>query len=146
MDQQVKEQLENSINNNDVCLFMKGSPEAPQCGFSMAVSNILKIMEVKYQSVDVLKDQNIREGIKFNKFKDLINIYQYFFSEDQGRYIIEVDKNNLKKVENILKKNSVHFDLLGEITEKEIIINDEPTFTVDKVTEFYKGWLYKYMS
>ena len=64
MDQQVKEQIENSINNNDVCLFMKGSPEAPQCGFSMAVSNILKILEVKYQSVDVLKDQKIREGIK----------------------------------------------------------------------------------
>ena len=64
MDQQIKEQIENSINNNDVCLFMKGSPEAPQCGFSMAVSNILKIMEVKYQSVDVLKDQKIREGIK----------------------------------------------------------------------------------
>ena len=76
----------------------------------------------------------------------LTNIYQYFFSEDQGRYIIEVEKNNLKKVESILKKNSVHFDLLGETTDKEIIINDEPTFTVDKVTEFYKGWLYKYMS
>ena len=57
-----------------------------------------------------------------------------------------IDKNNQKKVESILKKNSVHFDLLGEITEKEIIINDEPTFTVDKLTEFYKGWLYKYMS
>ena len=64
MDQQIKEQIENSINNSDVCLFMKGSPEAPQCGFSMAVSNILKILEVKYQSVDVLKDQKIREGIK----------------------------------------------------------------------------------
>ena len=64
MDQQIKEQIENSINNNDVCLFMKGNPEAPQCGFSMAVSNILKILEVKYQSVDVLKDQKIREGIK----------------------------------------------------------------------------------
>ena len=64
MDPQVKEQIENSINNSDVCLFMKGSPEAPQCGFSMAVSNILKILEVKYQSVDVLKDQKIREGIK----------------------------------------------------------------------------------
>ena len=63
-----------------------------------------------------------------------------------NREEIEVDKNNLEKVESILKKNSVHFDLLGEITEKEIIINDEPTFTVDKVTEFYKGWLYKYMS
>ena len=86
------------------------------------------------------------KGIKFYKFKNLTNIYQYFFSEDQGRYIIEVEKNNLKKVESILKKNSVHFDLLGETTDKEIIINDEPTFTVDKVTEFYKGWLYKYMS
>ena len=52
----------------------------------------------------------------------------------------------LKKVENILKKNSVHFDLLGETTDKEIIINDGPTFTVDKVTEFYRSWLYKYMS
>ena len=86
------------------------------------------------------------KGIKFYKLKNLTNIYQYFFSEDQGRYIIEVEKNNLKKVESILKKNSVHFDLLGETTDKEIIINDEPTFTVDKVTEFYKGWLYKYMS
>ncbi len=64
MDQQVKEQIENSINNNEVCLFMKGNPEAPQCGFSMAVSNILKILEVKYGTVDVLKDQKIREGIK----------------------------------------------------------------------------------
>ena len=76
MDQQVKEQLENSINNNDVCLFMKGSPEAPQCGFSMAVSNILKIMEVKYQSVDVLKDQNIREGIKvFSEWPTIPQLY-----------------------------------------------------------------------
>tara|TARA_B100000401_G_C52196372_1_gene434878 strand:+ start:183 stop:518 length:336 start_codon:yes stop_codon:yes gene_type:complete len=76
MDQQVKEQIENTINNNDVCLFMKGSPEAPQCGFSMAVSNILKIMEVKYQSVDVLKDQNIREGIKiFSEWPTIPQLY-----------------------------------------------------------------------
>ena len=76
MDQQVKEQIEISINNNDVCLFMKGSPEAPQCGFSMAVSNILKIMEVKYQSVDVLKDQNIREGIKvFSEWPTIPQLY-----------------------------------------------------------------------
>ena len=76
MDQQVKEQIENTINNNDVCLFMTGSPEAPQCGFSMAVSNILKIMEVKYQSVDVLKDQNIREGIKiFSEWPTIPQLY-----------------------------------------------------------------------
>ena len=87
-----------------------------------------------------------KKGFKLNKLKVLINKFDYYFSEDQGRYIIEVEKNNLKKVESILKKNSVHFDLLGETTDKEIIINNEPTFTVDKVTEFYKGWLYKYMS
>ena len=76
MDQQVKEQIENSINNSDVCLFMKGSPEAPQCGFSMAVSNILKILEVKYQSVDVLKDQKIREGIKiFSEWPTIPQLY-----------------------------------------------------------------------
>ena len=76
MDQKVKEQIENSINNSDVCLFMKGSPEAPQCGFSMAVSNILKIMEVEYQSIDVLKDQNIREGIKiFSEWPTIPQLY-----------------------------------------------------------------------
>ena len=64
MDDQTKNSIQNYIDNNDVCLFMKGTPDAPQCGFSMAVSNILKILEVKYQSVDVLKDQKIREGIK----------------------------------------------------------------------------------
>ena len=64
MDQQLKEQISNEIKTNDVCLFMKGTPDSPECGFSMAVSNILKILEVKYQSVDVLKDQKIREGIK----------------------------------------------------------------------------------
>ena len=64
MDEKTKNLIQQHIDNNEVCLFMKGSPEAPQCGFSMAVSNILKILEVKYQSVDVLKDQKIREGIK----------------------------------------------------------------------------------
>ena len=61
---EIHKKIQELISENDVCLFMKGSPEAPQCGFSMAVSNILKILEVKYQSVDVLKDQKIREGIK----------------------------------------------------------------------------------
>ena len=64
MNEETKNLIENAINDNEVCLFMKGTPDAPECGFSMAVSNILKILEVKYQSVDVLKDQKIREGIK----------------------------------------------------------------------------------
>ena len=63
MDQQTKELIENNINTNEVCLFMKGTPDAPECGFSMAVANMLKILEVNFKSVNVLSDQNIREGI-----------------------------------------------------------------------------------
>ena len=64
MDQQIKELLDNEINNNEVCLFMKGTPDAPQCGFSMAVSNILKILEVNFKGINVLENEQLRLGIK----------------------------------------------------------------------------------
>tara|TARA_B100000676_G_scaffold296910_1_gene337811 strand:+ start:517 stop:855 length:339 start_codon:yes stop_codon:yes gene_type:complete len=64
MDQQTNELIKNEIENNEVCLFMKGTPDAPQCGFSMAVSNILKMLEVNFKGVNVLENQNLREGIK----------------------------------------------------------------------------------
>ena len=64
MDEQTKNLITDEINNNEICLFMKGTPDAPQCGFSLAVSNILKIMEVKFKGVNVLENQNLREGIK----------------------------------------------------------------------------------
>ena len=64
MNDQTKDLIQNYIDNNDVCLFMKGTPDAPQCGFSMAVSNMLKILEVNYKDVNVLEDQSLREGIK----------------------------------------------------------------------------------
>ena len=64
MDQKTKDFIDNEINNNDVCLFMKGTPDAPQCGFSMAVSNILKILDVKFKGVNVLENENLRQGIK----------------------------------------------------------------------------------
>ena len=56
MDEQTKNLIQQHIDTNDVCLFMKGTPDAPQCGFSMAVSNILKILEVNFKSVNVLED------------------------------------------------------------------------------------------
>ena len=80
MDQQVKEQIENSINNNEVCLFMKGTPDAPQCGFSMAVANLLKILEVNYKGVNVLEDQSLREGIK--TFSDWPTIPQLYVKKE----------------------------------------------------------------
>ena len=64
MDDQTKNLINKEIENNEVCLFMKGTPDAPQCGFSMAVSNILKILEVNFKGVNVLENQKLREGIK----------------------------------------------------------------------------------
>ena len=64
MNQQTNDLIKNAIENNEVCLFMKGTPDAPQCGFSMATSNILKILEVNFKGINVLENQNLREGIK----------------------------------------------------------------------------------
>ena len=80
MDEKIKNVIENHIENNDVCLFMKGTPDAPQCGFSMAVSNILKILDVKYKGVNVLEDQSIREGIKV--FSDWPTIPQLYIKKE----------------------------------------------------------------
>ena len=76
MDDKIKDLIQNHINNNEVCLFMKGTPDAPQCGFSMAVSNMLKILEVNFQGVNVLEDQNLREGIKtFSEWPTIPQLY-----------------------------------------------------------------------
>ena len=80
MDDQTKTTIQNHIDSNDVCLFMKGTPDAPQCGFSMAVTNMLKLLEVNFGSVNVLEDQNIREGIKV--FSDWPTIPQLYVKKE----------------------------------------------------------------
>ena len=80
MNQDIKQLIEDEINNNEVCLFMKGTPDAPQCGFSMAVSNMLKILEVNFQGVNVLEDQNLREGIKV--YSDWPTIPQLYINKE----------------------------------------------------------------
>jgi monothiol glutaredoxin len=80
MDENTKNLIQNHIDNNDVCLFMKGTPDAPQCGFSMAVSNILKILEVNYKGINVLENQNLREGIKV--FSDWPTIPQLYIKKE----------------------------------------------------------------
>ena len=80
MDEKTKDIIKNHIDNNDVCLFMKGTPEEPQCGFSMAVTNMLKILEVKFNGVNVLTDQSIREGIKV--FSDWPTIPQLYIKKE----------------------------------------------------------------
>ena len=80
MDQQTKDLISNEIKENEICLFMKGTPDAPQCGFSMAVSNILKILEVNYKGVNVLENQELREGVKV--FSDWPTIPQLYIKKE----------------------------------------------------------------
>ena len=80
MDDQTKNLIQSHIDTNEVCLFMKGTPDAPQCGFSMAVTNMLKLLEVNFGSVNVLEDQNIREGIKV--FSDWPTIPQLYIKKE----------------------------------------------------------------
>ena len=100
MDQQTKELIENNINKNDVCLFMKGTPDAPECGFSMAVANMLKFLEVNFNSVNVLSDQKIREGIK--KFSEWPTVPQLYVKKEfvGGCDIVKemFEKGELKKL------------------------------------------------
>ena len=100
MDDKTKTIIQNHINDNEVCLFMKGTPDAPQCGFSMAVSNMLKILEVKYKGVNVLEDQSLREGIK--TFSDWPTIPQLYIKKEfvGGCDIVKemYESGDLKKV------------------------------------------------
>ena len=80
MDDQTKALIQKHIDDNEVCLFMKGTADAPQCGFSMAVSNMLKLLEVNFKGVNVLEDQKIREGIKV--FSDWPTIPQLYLKKE----------------------------------------------------------------
>ena len=99
MNENTKEKLNNLINNNEVCLFMKGTPEVPQCGFSLAVSNVLKHLEVNFTGINVLEDSDIREGIKV--FSDWPTIPQLYIKGEfiGGCDIIKemFEKNELQK-------------------------------------------------
>ena len=85
------------------------------------------------------------KGIKLKKFKSLINKFEYLFGEDQGRYIIEINKNNLNKVTEILKNNSVHYDDLGILKESDIEVDGELIIKLEELKKEYKSWLKKYI-
>ncbi len=87
-----------------------------------------------------------KKGINIKKPKFLINEIEYLFAEDQGRYIIEINKKDFKNVADILNKNAVHFDELGTISENELYINDKTKVTIDELSTTDKSWLKKYMS
>jgi phosphoribosylformylglycinamidine synthase len=86
------------------------------------------------------------KGINLKKPKYLINEIEYFFAEDQGRYIIEITKKDFKKVTDMLNKNAVHFDELGTVNENELFINEKTKVTIDELKTSNTSWLTKYMS
>ena len=108
MDDNTKNLIQNHIDTNEVCLFMKGTPDAPQCGFSMAISNMLKIIEVNYMGINVLESQSLREGIK--EFSDWPTIPQvYIKGEFVGGCDIVKEMYENGELKKVLEDKEINF-------------------------------------
>ena len=118
--------LLNEKNNGDIILKLINAGNIRSVHDVSAGGIILALAEMSLSS-------NI--GIKINKPKKLSNLFNYFFGEDQSRYLIEVDKNNYPKIEKILKDNNIYFDNIG-VTQKEY-------FELDKVLKINVKELYE---
>ena len=102
----LKDKITNLIKENEVCLFMKGTPESPQCGFSMAVNNLLKHLNVKFKGINVLEDENLRQGIKV--FSDWPTIPQlYVKGEFVGGCDIVKEMFEKGELQVLLKKHKI---------------------------------------
>ena len=106
MDEKLKKKIDNEVEKNEVCLFMKGTPEVPQCGFSLAVANVLKHLEVNFKGINVLEDSELREGIK--EYSDWPTIPQLYI---KGEFIGGCD---------IVKEMFEQGDLQKKLVERKI--------------------------
>ena len=105
---ETNEQIKKLISENDTCLFLKGTPDAPQCGFSMALINMFKILEVKYKGINVLENPSLREGIK--EFSDWPTIPQlYIKSEFIGGSDIVKEMYENGELKKILEDKKINF-------------------------------------
>ena len=102
----IKEKITTLIKENEVCLFMKGTPENPQCGFSMAVNNLLKHLNVKFKGVNVLEDESLRQGIK--DFSDWPTIPQLYVKEEfVGGCDIVKEMFEKGELQDLLKRHKI---------------------------------------
>ena len=109
MNENIKKVIDELIDKNDVCLFMKGTPDVPQCGFSLAVSNILKHLGVNFKSINVLENNEIREGIK--KYSDWPTIPQlYIKREFIGGCDIVKEMFEKKELQVKLSENNISYN------------------------------------
>ena len=97
---EINEKIKKLLKENDVCLFMKGTPDSPQCGFSMAVSNALKHLKVNFKGINILEDENLRQGIKdFSDWPTIPQLYikqEFFGGSDIVKEMFE--NGELKKI------------------------------------------------
>jgi len=102
----INEQIKNLINENDICLFMKGTPDVPQCGFSLAVTNMLKLLNVKFKGINVLENDELRQGIK--QYSDWPTIPQlYVKGEFLGGCDIVKEMFEKGELKELLKNKSL---------------------------------------
>jgi len=108
MNENTKSKINSTVKNNDVCLFMKGTPEVPQCGFSLAVSNVLKHLEINFKGINVLEDSEIREGIK--EYSDWPTIPQlYIKGEFLGGCDIVKEMFEKGELQNKLEEQKISY-------------------------------------
>ena len=104
---EIKEKIKKIIDENDICLFMKGTPDSPQCGFSMAVSNVLKHLNANFKGINILEDENLRQGIKdFSYWPTIPQLYvkgEFIGGCDIVKELFE--KGELKEI--LKKKNLI---------------------------------------
>ena len=108
MNETINNLIKNAVDQNDVCLFMKGTPDAPQCGFSMAISNMLKILEVNFKGINVLENEELRQGIK--TFSDWPTIPQlYIKGEFLGGSDIVKEMYESGELQKKLSEKSINY-------------------------------------
>jgi monothiol glutaredoxin len=106
MNKETENFIKDILKNNEVCLFMKGTPDVPQCGFSSAVSNVLKHLNVKFKGINVLEDNKIRESIKL--FSDWPTIPQLYIKEEfVGGCDIIKEMFEKGELQNLLKEKNI---------------------------------------
>jgi phosphoribosylformylglycinamidine synthase len=151
--------LDQSIFARDIMIQKKGPP--PEVNLFNEKNNGETLQKlIEYELVKSAHDVSLggiitaiskmaikgKKGFKINQLKFLINKFEYFFGEDQSRYIIEIEPKNLSKAKKILDSSSVHFDEIGSVTKETIIIDKEPNLHIDDLVECNTKWLKRYMS
>jgi len=107
---EINKQLDEIIKNNKVVLFMKGTPDMPQCGFSMAVANVLKHLEVQFTGINVLDDEEIRNGIK--EYSNWPTIPQLYVNEEFiGGCDIVREMFEKKELQQIFEKYKINYKI-----------------------------------